>query len=285
MSDELTKYAGILTNLVEKYLQGANSIPEPEKPKFTTASISLGPGTSVLVPPNPVKPDGSVDIMITFKALGLGDTASAAKTGLNSVIVTCFVNEFGSSKHKAQFGSAAFVNKAVSTILATLQAQYPNKKIKRGKLGVAWFSGGYDAGREIIAQRNKIPGGLDAAISLDGMHGSIKPNSEFMRPFTEFAQEAAQDPNKKFFVVSTGVKPPNYASTAQTSQYIADNTGLSYKKPKTWDGIGKPPHAEAQKGGLNLIQLYDPDDQEKMKSQHASAYRWGVSNLFKSLDW
>src|SRR3972149_11170394 len=177
---EILKNAGILSDLVDR----AISKKTGTKP-YQMLGLSLGSGTSVLFPAEPVKPDGTVDILISLKAVGLGDTKTAARTGTKAVIVSAYLDlQGGSTQYKEQFGSANFVNKAVGTIISYLKKMYPDKNVRRGKLGVVWWSGGYDAGRSIIDQRTAIPGGINAVVALDGGHGK---SDRYMQPFWDYA--------------------------------------------------------------------------------------------------
>ena len=282
---EILKNAGILSDLVDR----AISKKTGTKP-YQMLGLSLGSGTSVLFPAEPVKPDGTVDILISLKAVGLGDTKTAARTGTKAVIVSAYLDlQGGSTQYKEQFGSANFVNKAVGTIISYLKKMYPDKNVRRGKLGVVWWSGGYDAGRSIIDQRTAIPGGINAVVALDGGHGK---SDRYMQPFWDYAREAQQGKGK-FVFVSTGVEPGKYPSTSAVSQRIADHLNLSYQNvdPQSWTGRQVAPAAIAKSKNVSLVQLYKPYDKanpyklKEMMSQHGEALRWGLYNLNGILGW
>lgn len=249
--EKIAANAGILTSLVEK-----NLFPEKKK-EFKTLG-SVGPGTTVMVPSNPVKPDGSVDILINIRGIAGGDTKTAGGLGVNAVIVTAEAGGLGNAENIQKFGNAAFINNTVSKVLAHLQAQYPDKKIHRGKLVVSGFSGGGGAVAAMLTQQNQIKGGVNGVIINDGLH--TDPNTPGMNAVLEYAQMAEKNPEKyKMKIIHTAITPGKYISTTETANHLLKELGLDRRPVTTWDGKGPKPISEANRGGFSVYQLYDKE--------------------------
>lgn len=241
---------GILTSLVRKTLN------LDDKPKFVTLG-SVGPGTSIMMPENCVKADGSVDILINIRGIPGGDTKRAANLGVNAVIVTAEAGGMGNKENVKAYGNADFVNNAVSSVIAHLKKQFPNKNIHRGKLAVSGFSGGAGAAAHLLLEKDKIQGGLDGIILNDGLHSD--PNSPVMKAVVDFARESENDPSKKFVLTHTAITPQGYASTTDTANYLLSQLGVSRQPVTEWNGSGVKPRSAAKAGGLSVYQLYDKE--------------------------
>lgn len=252
---KIAEQAGILTSYVEKKLsQPAKFVP------LTT----LGPRTSSYVNVNAVKADGSVDFIINFRGVSGGDPAKLSNNfnNANAVIITAEASgpqeqNKGSRLLEQQFGYPAKVNEMINQVLAHLQKQFPDKKIKRGKLVLSGFSGGGSVVARLIAEKDKIIGGVDAVSINDGLHAPI--NSKTMQAVVDFANEAKNDPSKKFKIIHTAIKP-SYTSTTQTADHILKQLDIQRKPiddPKRFAPYGFVPVSEAKQGGVEIIQMYD----------------------------
>lgn len=254
--EKLATDAGLLTSYVQKKLQTT------QKPKFI-ALTSLGPRVGVFMSERAVQPDGTVDFIVNFRGVS-GDPKLVGQnfSQPNAVIITAEASgpqdqNKGSKLLEQQFGYPAKVNELVGTVLAYLQKQFPDKKIHRGKLIVSGFSGGGSVVARILAERNKIVGGIDGAIINDGLHAPI--GSKTLDAVTDFAREAQKNPNLKFKIIHTAIKP-SYTSTTQTSDYILQQLGLQ-RQPVTnkekYQPYGFVPASEAKQGGVEVVQMYD----------------------------
>lgn len=245
-------------------------------PNFGTLNISTGyPGTNVLVPANPIMPDGTVNIMIVIR--GGGGAEWANKSSLNAVIVTAEAGGMASLENTQAYGRAAFPNAVISKICQAL-TEKTGKPIKLGKFGLSSFSGGYDAVNKILMHRGelfytlngqKIKYDIDSVYMMDGMHHSIKDNPDGsanpeMAAYIQYAKEAMKDPSKKFLIMHSAIKPP-YASTTETSDYILKHLGLNRKisdgkQVFTKGSESIAPKTVAGAGGFNVYQMYDQPD-------------------------
>jgi predicted esterase len=265
--------AGILTRFVATSLPAASS----SAPKFQTLG-SVGPGTSVMMPENPVKPDGSVDIVVNIRGIPGGDAKTAASLGVNAIVVTAEAGGLGSKENQARFGNANFINEAVSKVLGFLQQKFPDKNIHRGRLVVSGFSGGGGAIASLLTERNKIKGGVDGVVINDGLHAN--PGSPGMQAVLDYAKEAAQHPDKyKLNVIHTAVNPGKYISTTQTANYLLQQLGMSRNSYSgEWSGVGPKPVSEASKGGVKVVQLYDKEQPYMAKDPKTGVVRPNVLN-------
>ena len=283
------KQAGYVTDLVDQLIQQRKDgeVGEGAKKdiKYKQVPISIGSNAMVMMPPNVIKPDGSVDIIINFK--GVNSPIHAAATGKNAVQVSVYEPEGG--KHK--FGNYSqydhnFVNRAVNAIISQLQKVNPDKKIKRGKLTVTGWSAGGTSLKRILTNENKINGGVDEVIFSDALHSAMGNRMDIgLQPIINFAKKAAQDPTKKIILVSTGVIPGDatgqkYASTYETGKRISDIIGAKPQITNNQFYEGGKPAGLSQLGGFQWIQLYSPGKYKlnEMKKQHGDAYRWTVAN-------
>jgi len=294
---KILKNAGYMSDLVERVLSQKPGGTQPEKVPYRTLGVSLGPGTSVMIPAAPVKADGSVDFVISFKAIGVGDTSGAGRMGTNAVVISTYLpDQVDKTTGKVKFASykkygKTFVNNAIGTVLSVLKKAYPGKNIHKGKLAVMWWSGGYTAGEQILRE---MPGEVDAAISIDGMHSghSEESKNRVLAPFVQFAEQAKRDPSKQFIMISTGVDPGTYAGTAETAQHVAQNAGLNtHMQTPTNNYVGRAPAGISSDNGLSWIQFVPPSERpghyslNHMKRQHADVYRWGRDNMGQLLGW
>lgn len=288
--------AGLL-DTVEQALGDNSSSTPPEPPKsFKVAAINCGPGTTTMVPENPVQNDGTVNIVINIRGIAGGDTKGAASLGVNAVIVTAEKGGLGSAENQKEYGNANFVNRCVSTIISSLQKQYPDKNVHRGKLIVSGFSGGGASIAAILAQESQVQGGIDGAIINDGLHAN--PGTPEMNGVLNYAKEAQKNPNKKLNIIHTAVEPGKYISTTQTSDYLLNQLNLKRNPVENWNGIGVKPISRASSGGVTITQLYDEqqpymarDEQGKIRpnvmgktsgGQHISSLKW-MPNAFKDI--
>lgn len=285
---KLLKTAGPVTDLVQSSLDKA-------KPVFKALG-SCGPGTTILMPESAVKPDGTVDIVIQIRGLSGGDVKGAAGMGVNAVVITAEAGGIGSKENMSAYGNPNFVNEAVGKVLAHLQKQFPEKKIKRGKLAISSFSGGGGATAAILMNRDKIPGGVDKFVFIDGLHvGKTDPR---MKSLIDYAKEIESDPAKgQLDIIHTAVQTSGYDSTTDTANYLLQQLNLNKEKVKDWKGEGPAPTAQAQRGGFRVTELYDKPEPYMAKDpktgkvrpnvpgtagwQHIQALQWGLKNSVK----
>lgn len=288
---QLAKSAGIVTDLVRE------TLGNPKKVMNYRALGSVGPGTSVMVPENPVKPDGSVNIVIQIRGIAGGDTKAAAAAGGGAVVVTAEAGGIGSKENLSAFGSANFVQEAVNKVIGFLkkQPEFTGKNVHLGKLTISSFSGGGSATAQLLINRNQLPKGTvpPKFVFIDGLHAD--PNGEVLKQVAQFAKEVQKNPSAgELSLVHTAVVPKGYASTTTVADKLLQELGLQ-RTPITQRGEGVGPVAEAKSGGLHITQLYDKQEPYVAKDpqtgqmrpnvpgtagwQHIQALKWGLKNV------
>jgi len=282
----LLKRAGVVSDLVEKSLN-------PPKNYHTLGSV--GRGTTVMIPDNPVKPDGSVDIIFQIRGIAGGDTKTAANIGKNAVIITAEAGGIGSKENLSAYGSPNFINEAVNKIINNLKQKFPDKNIHLGKLTVSSFSGGGSATAQLLMNREKLPKGSEPSkfVFIDGLHAD--PSGNVMKAIVDYAKEVKNNPEAgELSIVHTAVVPTGYASTTQVADHILEQIGLQ-RQPIQSQGEGVGPTSEAQSGGLKIVQLYDRQQPYMVKDpqtgenrpnvpgtagwQHMMALQFGLKNI------
>lgn len=289
--EQLVKEGGLLSDLVDKALEAKKKILN-----FATIG-SVGPGTTVMAPESAVKSDGTVDIVFQIRGLAGGDAKTAGQMGVNAVIVTAEAGGMGSKENLAAFGNATFINNAVQKILSNLQEKNPDKKVRLGKLTVSSFSGGGSATANLIVNRKNLPQGTSPPkfVFIDGLHA--EPEGSVMKEVVEYAKQVKDNPKAgELAIVHTAVVPTGYASTTQVADHILGQLGIQRNRiGEQGDSDDPRPVAEAQTGGLRVIQLYDKQQPYMVKDpntgelkpnipgtagyQHIKANDWGLRNV------
>jgi len=252
---------------------------------FLTLNINTGySGVHIFTPSNPILPDNTINIVLVIR--GGKDAQWASQTQLNAIIVTAEAGGMGSLENSQTYGKSDFPNAIVTKIIEAISKQ-TGKQVKLGKFGLVSFSGGYDAVNKILSQRGqlfytirdqKIKYDIDSLIMMDGMHHNITPNgtgniAPEMDPYIKYAQESIKDPNKKFIIMHSAIKP-SYASTTETSDYILKKLKLD-RKPITQGQLSFTqgnqtitPKSIAGAGGFQVVQMFDKSDKTNPAVQH-----------------
>jgi hypothetical protein len=251
--------SGILTSYVQNKLKAGK-----DENKFVPLT-NVG-SAGVFMNKNAVGNDGGVNIIINFRGVS-GDPKLVSKNfgGANAVVVTLEASgpkekNKGSALLQQQFGDVNKLNEIVSSIISHLQKQFPDKKVHKKSLVVSGFSGGGSVVANMVANRDKIPGGIDGVVINDGLHVDV--NDPRMKAIVDYAKEAQKDKNKKFKIIHTAIKP-SYTSTTQTADYIINQLGLQrqpIKDQKEFEQYGFAPKSEVKDGGLEIIQMYGGED-------------------------
>ena len=285
----LLKHAGVVSDLVEKAFA---------KPASYRTLGSVGRGTTVMIPENPVKPDGSVDIIFQIRGIAGGDTKTASAIGKNAVIITAEAGGKGSKENLAAFGSPAFINEGVAKVLGTLKQNFPDKNVHLGKLTVSSFSGGGSATAQLLMNRQALPKGSQPPkfVFIDGLHA--EPGGNVMKAVVDYAKEVKDNPKAgELSIIHTAVVPEGYASTTQVADSLLGQLGLQRQSTNQPQGEGDTVHptSAAHAGGLSVVQLYDTKQPYMAKDpqtgevkpnvpgtagwQHIKALDWGLKNL------
>lgn len=280
----LMKKAGVISDLVEK------SLTKDTSKEHYQVLGSVGTGTSIMMPENPIKTDNSVDVLFQIRGISKGDTKTASNMGKNAVIVTCEAGGVSKENLKA-FGDPSFINQAINKVLNHLKQLFPNKEPKLGKLTISSFSGGGSAVANLLTQRARLPKGTQPPkfIFIDGLH--TDPSSSTMKAIVDYAREVKDNPAAgELSIIHTAVVPIGYASTTETANHILGQVGLQRIRNNDQNGAV----SSAQLGGLKVVQLYDKQDPYMVKDpktgkikpnvpgtagwQHMQALNWSLRN-------
>jgi len=251
----------------EKKIDYAQMIPIPTGAKFASAGA--------VVPKDPFGPNGEVNIMFQFRWVGSTDLKKAppSTAGINTVIVYADGKGLGGGKSAYVLGNPKFINNAVSTIINKLKQENPNAKL--GKLGFSSFSGGYGPTSVALGKVDQLVKEPDAVIVADGMHHSTRNNSAGMKPWVNYARKASKDPNKKFVVMHTGVKPQSFTSTTQTANYLLKSLDMQRKEMNPelfrWNVA---PKSGASKGGFHVYEIPGGDGNAHITAGRSLPYMW-----------
>lgn len=281
----LLKKAGLVSDLVEKSF---SKVPTTYK---TLGSV--GRGTTIMMPANPVKLDGSVDIIFQIRGIAGGDTKTASSMGTNAVVITAEAGGSGSKENLAAYGNPHFVNEAVNKVINNLKQNFPDKNVHLGKLTVSSFSGGGSANAQLLMNRDKLPKGSVAPkfVFIDGLHAD--PTSNVMKAVVDYAKEVKDDPRAgELSIIHTAVVPGGYASTTQVADHILGQLGIQRQSTNQPQGEGDDvrPTSEAQSGGLKVVQLYDTKQPYMARDPQTGTVRPNVPGTagwqhIKALDW
>ncbi len=125
-------------------------------------------------------------------------------------------------------------------------------------LVIASFSAGYGAVREILNNRSNWHR-IDAIILEDSLHTSYLPegrpgplDTAKLQLFLDFAREAAAG-HKRMLITNSEVFPGTFASTTETTDYIAAQLGLVRTPVLKWGPGGMQQLSETRQGRFLLL--------------------------------
>lgn len=189
--------------------------------------VQLREGVQMYMPQNPVKANGTVDLIIQFR----GDVPQRySEGGVNAVVVSAETAGLSAAMME-KFGQSSFVPQIMETVLAKLRKQY-GPEVQLGNLALGSFSAGY-APLQVALSNPAVAARTDAVMVIDGIHyGSAgKPNPGAHAPFVDFAKQAAQ--GQKLMVISHSAIKPTYASATDAADYILKQAGAQRQSSST----------------------------------------------------
>lgn len=215
--------------------------------------VQLREGVQMYMPQNPVKADGSVDLIIQFR----GDVPQRyGEGGVNAVVVSAETAGLSAAMME-KFGQSSFVPQIMETVLAKLRKQY-GPEVQLGRLAMGSFSAGY-APLQVALSNPAVAARTDAVVVLDGIHygGAGKPNPTAHAPFVDFAKAASQ--GQKLMVISHSAIKPTYSSSTDAADYILKQAGATRQSstaaPAAWQYTNRygekiAPSTRADRGDL-----------------------------------
>jgi hypothetical protein len=123
---------------------------------------------------------------------------------------------------------------------------------------VSSFSAGYGAVREILKNRENWAR-IDGIILEDSLHTSYVPEGKpglidgnNLEVFVQFAREAAAG-RKRMAITNSEVFPGTFASTTETTDYVAEQLGLKRKPVLKQGPVGMQQVSDARSGRFHLM--------------------------------
>jgi hypothetical protein len=203
-------------------------------------------GQAILPQRGGVTPSGKFDVMIHFH--GHEAVRKEWVQVMDGAVLVGITLGIGSGPYSSSFNSPD----AFKRLLQSVEQAVAKKTGKSGAaarhVGLSAWSAGYGAVQEILnqpANRRRI----DSVVLLDGLHCGYNGralNTVQVRPFLEFAREAAAG-DRFMFVSHSSIIPPGYASTTETANLLIHEVG------------GRPHRSRQRPGdpmGLSLISRY-----------------------------
>ncbi len=132
------------------------------------------------------------------------------------------------------------------------------------RLGLTGWSAGYGAIRAILRQQASSK--IDAVVLLDGLHANYDEDgpaglrAEQLKPFVRFARRAAKG-HGFMFVSHSRIIPPGYASTTETTHYLANKLDAAIHKSLAKDSPDLARYEQAQIGNF-LMQGYQGEGKD-----------------------
>ena len=194
------------------------SLSSHNKINFST-TVNLKEGVAMHIPQNPVKPDGTVDIIIQFRGVV---PQRFSEGGVNAVVITAETKGL-SGPMVEKFGYNNFVPEIINSAMDQIKKKFgPN--VKEGRLALGSFSAGY-APLAVALSNPQVRAKTDAVVVIDGIHfgGPNKPDPTGHKPFVDFAREAAS--GDKLMVITHSSIKPTYSSSTNAADYIMKQVG------------------------------------------------------------
>lgn len=168
----------------------------------------------------------------------------------------------GSGPYASAFGSPEAFKKLVESVEKAVAQKTGKKNAHVRKIGLSAWSAGYGAVGEILGQ-DYAKKNVDVVILLDGLHSGYSGNSlneAQLKPFVEFAREAAQK-HRFMFVSHSSIIPPGYASTTETANFLIQKVGgkPSKRSARNSDPMGLAMNSRYSKGNFH-VRGYDGND-------------------------
>jgi hypothetical protein len=217
---------------------------------------NLGMGRMLMPKQGALTSDNGFDLIIHFHG---GDAVrkKIADTARGVFVVGIDLGA-GSGAYGRPFAKPDTFLNLLADIEKAVARYTKNKQAHIRRLGLTGWSAGYGAVRAIL--RQKASNKVDAVVLLDGLHASYdKANpaglrADQLRPFVRFAKRAAKG-DGFMFVSHSKIIPPGYASTTETTHYLANKLDVAIHKSSVQDSPKLSRYEQAKLGNF-LMQGY-----------------------------
>ncbi|MBI3881124.1 MAG: hypothetical protein HY301_13815 [Verrucomicrobia bacterium] len=238
------------------------------------AEVPLATG-KLFIPTNWPPRDGRADLLVFFHGHPPLVCSDLARSGKSAALVVVNFNGL-SAAYATPFKDTNLFGKILAEARAKL-AERAGRELAPGRLGVASFSAGYGAVREILKQPRYFDSITDLVL-LDSLYAGYAERDglkvvepEHVQDFIRFARCAA-DGQARMVLTHSAQVPGGYASTTETADAILAALGLARKPADGVDASGMGRDSTADAGGFHLRAFKGTGAQDHMNHlRHADA--------------
>ncbi|MBI4877412.1 MAG: hypothetical protein HY822_22520, partial [Acidobacteria bacterium] len=169
-----------------------------------------------------------------------------------------------------QIGSGSGVYASAFETPGRFRALLDEAGARFGPVVVTCFSAGYGAVREILKDRANWDR-IDALVLADSLHSDLDIDAGQMRPFVDFARQAAAK-RKRMLVTHSEVFPGTFASTTQTADYFLGQLGLKRRAVLKWGPLGMQQLSQARAGRFEMLGFAGNSAPDHIDHLHALAW-------------
>jgi hypothetical protein len=172
-----------------------------------------------------------------------------APAGLPIVIAALDAGRGSQAYEQALYGPTALEPLLASVHRAVTEAWGTSPE--RRHLVVSSWSAGYGGARQILRHHPSLPA---AVILLDSLHASYRADgsgleSKGLEPFVALA-ERAQRGTARLVLTHSEIRPPDFASTAETASFLLRSVGAQRRYAGLRSVAGLEHKTEVEQGGL-----------------------------------
>jgi hypothetical protein len=193
-----------------------------------------------------------------------------------------------SRDYRRVYGHPGVLGEILERAANAVSALCPRASLEPKRLALSGWSAGYSVIRHIL--RDSGPERVDAVLLSDGIHAALAPTASNPRgvlpvdvaPFVEFGRLATAG-KKLFSITHSSIRPPDYASTTEATDYLLSELRVARTQAK-WANVEGPtrdaaqPTSQVDSAGLH-VRGYDGDQ----APDHIWQLRQMDSTLFADL--
>jgi hypothetical protein len=182
---------------------------------------------------------------------GLADVVADEWTqaGLDGVLAVANAGAW-SRDYRRVYGHRGALGEVLERVEKAVSDLCPKATLEPKRLALSGWSAGYSVIRHIL--RDSGPDRVDAVLLSDGIHAALEPTASDPRgvlpvdvaPFVEFGRLATSG-KKLFSITHSSIRPPDYASTTETTDYLLGQLGVPRTQTQ-WAKIEGPSRDAAQ---------------------------------------
>jgi hypothetical protein len=227
--------------------------PDPGFGVYDRWSRATTIGQAILPQRGGVTSSGKFDVMIHFH--GHQAVRKEWVRVMDGAVLVGIDLGIGSGPYSSSFNAPDVFKRLLRSVEQAVAKKTGKTNAVARHVGLSAWSAGYGAVQEILSQpdnRRRI----DTVILLDGLHCGYNGrslNAAQIKPFVEFAREAAAG-DKLMFVSHSSIIPPGYASTTETANLLIHQVGGRPRRtrPRPGDPMGLALISRYSRGGFHV---------------------------------